>query len=857
MPTFLWLLLSLALNVKSNIMQDYETISVNLLSPPVDKTSLALPLDVGKDKVSGCLCRGTMDREVVVCFGNYECKRFPKIKLEKCKVLVVRTTIISEILIGDLDSYNHVKVLKIDGNSRLEHLQPGLFKNLSNVEQLSISYNPQLHSIHPDTFAGLVKLHNLTLANNAFKNIGLLTPAFRPTILPSLRVLDISENAFGAIAEDAFIQMEGTTLSRLVINLCSLDNVHANSLSKLKELKQLRIGENDLSSSNIIGFLLALQANKINLTHLCISSMGFRKRPPMDLLKVIANSTISVLSLADNQFEVLQDDDFPTMANIELLDLRRIFVMSIGAYTFSPVKFPKLRILLLSENNLPGIHEKHISNPQVLLLDLSSNKGRPTRPLYYEIDRGVFNDCRDLRFLNLAFNRLKHMYNHTFTGLINLRILNMENGTIFHIGNGTFKPLRRLELLNLGNNPLTANENLTSAMFDGLNELKVLILKNCGIKRFYDDDNIFEMMPNITHLILTSNQLSYITAETLKPLKNLKVLDLSQNLFVSWWQPLFLAAGVRPCKLYLMNNKITHFTINMIEDIDYLLENSNTTSVEIDLADNLFICDCNAMYRNSMWLQANGSVALQRYFHTSDVQCSSPDVWENRKVADFILSIKNRRCLIYNKITNMMLLIWTAPSLVSIALLIMILVVIYKYKIYIRYWIFLAKIALGRKFIRYSIKTKSEQKGYKYDAFVSYCNDDRQFVLDMTKELEVKPPFLKLCIYERDFEIGSFISESILGSINESRYIILIVSNAFAKSQWCRWETHLAEYHRLFLEDGSPYDPLVLIKIGEVDSKYLTTTLKYLLKTKIYHTWDKQNPEDFFIRLRNVLVKNK
>ncbi|XP_047522094.1 toll-like receptor 3 [Pieris napi] len=857
MPTFLWLLLSFTLNVKSNIMQDYETISVNLLSPPVDKTSLALPLDVGKDKVSGCLCRGTMDREVVVCFGNYECKRFPKIKLEKCKVLVVRTTIISEISIGDLDSYTHVQVLKIDGNSRLEYLQPGLFKNLSNVEELSISYNTQLHSIHPDTFTGLVKLHNLTLANNAFKNIGLITPAFRPTILPSLRVLDISENAFGVIAEDAFIPMEGSKLSRLVINLCSLDYIHANSLTKLKELKQLRIGENDLSSSNIIGFLLALQADNINLTHLCISSMGFRKRPPMSLLKVIANSTISVLSLADNQFEVLEDDDFPTMPNIELLDLRRIFVMYIGAYSFSPVKFPKLRILLLSENNLPGIHVKHISNPQVLLLDLSSNKGRPTRPLYYEIDRGVFSDCRDLRFLNLAFNRLKHMYNHTFTGLINLRILNMENGTIFHIGNGTFKPLRRLELLNLGNNPLTANENLTSAMFDGLNELKVLILKNCGIKRFYDDDNIFEMMPNITHLILTSNQLSYITPEILKPLKTLRVLDLSQNLFVSWWQPLFLAAGVRPLKLYLMNNKITHFTISMIGDIDYLLENSNTTSVEIDLADNLFICDCNTMYRTYMWLQANGSIALQRYFQSSDVQCSSPDVWENRKVADYILSIKNRRCLIYNKITNMMLLIWTAPSLVSIALLIMILVVIYKYRIYIRYWIFLAKIALGRKFIRNSIKTKSDQKGYKYDAFVSYCNDDRQFVLDMTKELEAKPPFLKLCIYERDFEIGSFISESILGSINESRYIILIVSNAFAKSQWCRWETHLAEYHRLFLEDGSPYDPLVLIKIGEVDSKYLTTTLKYLLKTKIYHTWDEQNPEDFFIRLRNVLVKNK
>ncbi|XP_050677117.1 toll-like receptor 3 isoform X2 [Leptidea sinapis] len=735
---YLWLLLYYAQYAGTQLMKDYEDITLSILSPPVDEASLALPFNMGQDRTSGCFCRSTSRKDLVVCFGNYECAKFPKINIGVCDTLVVRTTVISQITVGDLDQYFGLRALKIDGNSRLHTLQPGIFRNLSNLEELSVSYNTQLHYLQTHTFTG----------------------------------------------------------------------------------------------------------------------MGFRKQPPMKIMEMIANTTIRRLNLADNQFELITDDDFPYMPNIEVLDLRRVFAIAVSPYAFNPDRFPKLRILLLSGNNLPGINIYHISCQQLLLLDLSSNKGTSSSSLYYEIDRGVFSFCRDLRFLNLAYNRIKHIYNYTFIGLENLRILNMENGTLFHIGLGTFKPMKHLEILNLGNNPLVSSENLTSSQFEGLNELKMLILRNCGIKRFNDDDNMFEMMPNLTHLILTNNQLFYITVETLKPLKFLKVLDLSQNLLVSWWQPIFLASGIQPTKLYLMNNKISHFSLGMIQDLNYLLEKYNA-SVEIDLMDNLFICDCNSMYKIYTWLQVNGSDILKKYFAKSNILCSSPDVWEDRRVADFMSSIKNLRCFVYQKFSTAMLLVWTAPSLVTIAFLLIVIFLIYRYRIYIRYWLFLAKVALGRSFIRRTLKADNLNKAYKYDAFVSYCNDDREFVLEMISQLESQPPYLKLCIYERDFEIGTFISEAILRSINESRHIILIISNGFAKSQWCRWETHLAEYHRLFLDDGTPHDPLVLIKTGEVENKYLTTTLKYLLKTKIYHSWTEQNSDDFWKKLRNVLVKNK
>ncbi|XP_013148041.1 PREDICTED: toll-like receptor 2 [Papilio polytes] len=796
---YLWLLLCYAQYSRSTLLDEYKDITNNVLSPPED-AAVALPVQLAVDKTSGCLCRTNNNLKIIVCFGNYECKRFPKVSI-RSDLLRVITTVITEIRVGELDVFQHLVVLQIEANHRLKYLEPGIFRNLTNLKQLSISYNTRLNTLHKHTFEGLKNLRNLTLVNNGFTNILDLTPAFKPTILPALRSLDLSQNSLERIPETTFHVMRGTSLKRLEINLCRLEFIHPNSFEPLLMLKELIIGENDLNSSLIGNLLTKMIEKDINLIHLDLSGMGFRKQPPRALLNIIANSTVERLILAENQFEIITDDSFPAMVNLEVLDLRKVLAISIGPNAFEPLKFPNLRVLLLGGNNLPGIHQKHISNQQLLLLDLSSNKGSSISPMYYEIDRDAFTYCKRLQVLNLAYNRIKSVFDYTFRGLDNLKILSMENGTLYHIGDKTFEPMRHLEMLNLANNPLTANENLTSVQFEGLNELKILILTNCGIKRLYDEDNIFEMMPNLTHLILRNNQMYYITAETLKPLKNLQVLDLSENLLISWWKSLFLAAGVRPLNLYLTNNKA--------------------------------------------------------FFAASRFQCSSPDVWEDRRVAEYLSSIKTLRCLMYEKISNVMFLIWTAPSIVTILLFGLLLVGIYKYRIYIRYWMFLAKIAVGRKFIRKSLKAETlPSNGYRFDAFVSYCNDDREFVAEMISQLETTPPYLKLCIYERDFEIGSFISESILNSISQSKYIVLIISNSFAKSQWCRWETQLAEYHRLFLEDGTPYDPLVLIRVGEVDNKYMTTTLKYLLKTKIYHSWDDSQPERFWRKLRDTLARN-
>ncbi|KAL4709278.1 hypothetical protein ACJJTC_013338 [Scirpophaga incertulas] len=754
-----------------------------------------------------------------------------------------------------MDKLSSLKTLAIDANHKLHLIEDGVFKNLTNLQHLSISYNTHLQTISPNIFQGLINLQNLTLINNGFTKLLDLTHAFKPSVLPSLKWLDLSENAFDAISEYTFQPMKGTTLQRLNINLCRLDFIHPNSLLPLTKLRDLSIGENDLNASMIGDFLLKMKNHRINLSSLDLSGMGFRKQPPKGLMDIISQTTIKVLILANNQFEFIHNDTFPRMVNIEIIDLRKVLTMSVASNAFDQFKFPNLKVLLMSGNNLFGIHKKHISD-QLVVLDLSNNNGNPSNVVYFDIDRDAFSQLSALRELNLSYNRIKSIFNYTFLGLANLKMLSIENTTLYHIESGTFKHMKHLEILNLANNPLTTNGNLTSSQFEGLNNLSLLILKNCGIKYFNDDDNIFEMMPNLTQLNLRNNLLFYITAETLKPLKMLSVLDLSENLLVSWWKPLFLISGVKPLQLYLTNNKISHFSISMIQDISYLLENRPNLTVQIDLMNNIFSCDCSTMFETYLWIQKNGSREIKEYFENSNLECSTPDVWENKRVADYMSSVKKLRCIVYKKISNFMLLVWTAPSLITILLLVVGLVLVYKYRIYLKYWMFLAKIALGRKLISRSLITDFKTpKTYIFDAFISYCNEDRHFVSELVKQLETLPPHLRLCLYERDFEIGAMISEAVLKSIYESKYVILVVSNNFAKSQWCRWETQLAEHHRLYLDDGMIYDPLVLIKLGDIEKKYQTTTLRYLMKTKIYHAWDERKGEEFWKKLRCVLSK--
>jgi toll-like receptor 13 len=69
--------------------------------------------------------------------------------------------------------------------------------------------------------------------------------------------------------------------------------------------------------------------------------------------------------------------------------------------------------------------------------------------------------------------------------------------------------------------------------------------------------------------------------------------------------------------------------------------------------------------------------------------------------------------------------------------------------------------------------------------------------------------------------------------MKESRKVILVMSNAFARSEWCQFEVLLAR-ERL-LDNGS--DTLVTVLLEDISNRYFTNAIKIILTSTTYATW--------------------
>lgn len=76
---YLWLLLCYAQYTKGDTVS-YEEVANSYLNPK-GTWLLSLPIDLGVERTSGCICRASSMMSLVVCFGGYQCRKFPKVRL--------------------------------------------------------------------------------------------------------------------------------------------------------------------------------------------------------------------------------------------------------------------------------------------------------------------------------------------------------------------------------------------------------------------------------------------------------------------------------------------------------------------------------------------------------------------------------------------------------------------------------------------------------------------------------------------------------------------------------------------------------------------------------------------------------
>ncbi|XP_049808990.1 toll-like receptor 2 [Schistocerca nitens] len=128
----------------------------------------------------------------------------------------------------------------------------------------------------------------------------------------------------------------------------------------------------------------------------------------------------------------------------------------------------------------------------------------------------------------------------------------------------------------------------------------------------------------------------------------------------------------------------------------------------------------------------------------------------------------------------------------------------------------------------------ADDHNFKYDAFVSYSASDREWVLyRLLPGLERAPERFRLCLHERDFAPGTFITINIVSSMQASRRMIVVLSEAFVSSQWCQWELDMAK-HQVW-EDGSDF--LLLLELERLERRRLPRHLRDFMETRTYLEW--------------------
>lgn len=119
----------------------------------------------------------------------------------------------------------------------------------------------------------------------------------------------------------------------------------------------------------------------------------------------------------------------------------------------------------------------------------------------------------------------------------------------------------------------------------------------------------------------------------------------------------------------------------------------------------------------------------------------------------------------------------------------------------------------------------------RFDGFLAFCHKNFDLVNEYVEQLENGPRQFKLCFYQRDWAIGHSIPACILQSIEDSRRIILLMTNEFIKSSWGTFEFRTA----IKATSMNPNKRLIIIVYPDVENfEGLDSELKLYMKFNLY-----------------------
>ncbi|CAG9133057.1 unnamed protein product [Plutella xylostella] len=300
----------------------------------------------------------------------------------------------------------------------------------------------------------------------------------------------------------------GPALRELTWTHSGIQHLQDDLFNNTPNLEHIDLSSNDIKSINPSLFNQLTRLNHLN--------MSWNQLDDIRRLTFADLSGCEVLDLSHNRLRLIPFQLFATMPRLKYLDLSFNQMASFLDYFFKPNR--QLKVLFLNNNSLVKITSNALVDLRELeTLDLSNNK------LSY-IPKALFDTFSLLRELNLYGNNFQNISNDAFKYLHNLLRLNMGGNNLRLLPANLFRYNDNLETLYLESTEITVIQNTN---FKGLTALRKLYIRHNHFLREIEPF-VFEDIPNITHLNISSNMLTFLPL-SLKSLTKLEELTISNN----------------------------------------------------------------------------------------------------------------------------------------------------------------------------------------------------------------------------------------------------------------------------------------------------------------------------------------
>ncbi|NXE94906.1 TLR22 protein, partial [Menura novaehollandiae] len=703
-----------------------------------------------------------------------------------------------------------------------------------NLRALLLQSN-EISSIDEDSFQSLAKLELLDLSNNSLVH---LSPVW-----------------FGQLFSLQHLHLQGNFYS---------DLGESSPFSSLRNLSSLHLGNPRFSVIRQGNF------EGIDLLHrLWIdgSNLSQYEQGSLKSIKKINHMIINIRSI--NVFsEIVRD----ILHSVTWLEVRRI-AFSIPAemhllrvMSSSFAKKISFRQILLTDATVPEIVSVLEDMPKLMELELidcrllgtgqwkmqiQPNQSRTLRVFTVEKlsieEFYLFTDLQTVESLLSPFTRVTVQNTKVFLvpcrisqHMLSLEYLDLSANLLGDLSlehSACQGGWPSLQILNLSQNSLSYLEMTGKS----LAHLRNLIVLDISQNNFVEIPDVCEWPKNLKYLNLSSTQISKVTT-CIPP--TLEVLDVSANnlkefgLQLPFLKELYLTRnqlktlpGAAPIPnvvaLSVRRNKLNSFSKEEFESFKRL--------ELLDASDNNFICSCEFL----SFIQQQAGIAQVLVGWPDKYVCDSPLAVRGARVGAVHLSlIECHRSLVVSLIC------------VLVFLVILILVTVgYKYHMvwYLRMtW---AWLQAKRK------PKRAPPKDICYDAFVSYSESDSDWVENiMVRELEQACPPFRLCLHKRDFVPGKWIVDNIIDSIEKSHKTLFVLSEHFVQSEWCKYELDFSHF-RLFDENN---DAAILVLLEPIQSKAIPKRfckLRKIMNTKTYLEWplEEEQQQQFWFNLKIAL----